>query len=89
MEQRISMIALGVRDLQRARQFYENGLDWKASKSGGNQIVFFRIGCFVMGLYPRQLLAEDANIPEIGSGFGGITLAYNAREQKEVKKVSN
>ena len=89
MEQRISMIALGVGDLQRARQFYENGLGWTASKSGGEQIVVFQIGGMVLGLYPRHLLAGDANISETGSGFGGITLAYNACEQIEVEQVLN
>lgn len=87
MEQRISMIALGVNDLQRARQFYETGLGWKASKSGKNQIIFFQLGEIILSLYPRGLLAEDANISKIGSGFGGITLAYNAHNKKEVEEI--
>ena len=89
MEQRISMIALGVSDLQRARQFYETGLGWRVSKSGGDKIIFFQLQEMVLGLYPRHLLAEDANLSETGSGFGGITIAYNARDKKEVEQILN
>ena len=89
MEQRISMIALGVNDLQKARQFYETGLGWKASKSGGDQIIFFQIGGMILGLHPRHQLAGDANLSGTGLGFGGITIAYNARDKNEVEQVLN
>jgi catechol 2,3-dioxygenase-like lactoylglutathione lyase family enzyme len=84
MEQRISMITLGVSDLARSRRFYEQGLGWKASNRSNEQIVFFQVGGMVLALYPRAALAEDANLPNDGSGFGGISLSYNVRQHEEV-----
>ena len=84
MEPRISLIALGVRDLQRAIRFYWGGLGWPMSSASQGDIAFFRTGCAVLTLYPRHLLAEDANVPEAGSGFGGITLAHNVASKQQV-----
>jgi hypothetical protein len=84
MEPRISMITLGVSDLTRSRQFYEEGLGWQPSSSSNEQIVFFQVGAMVLGLYPRASLAEDAHLPNDGTGFGGITLAYNVQRREEV-----
>ena len=89
MEQRISMIALGVRDLQQARQFYETGLGWKASKLGGDKSIFFQLGGMVLGLYPIELLEEDANLSRKSPDFSGITIAYNAHDKTEVERVLN
>ena len=70
MEQRISVITLGVSDLARSRRFYEDGLGWQPSSRSNEEIVFFQIGGMVLGLYPRAALAEDANLPNDGTGFG-------------------
>lgn len=87
MEPRISLVTLGVDDLQRAVRFYRDGLGWPLSSASSDEVAFFRTGGVVLGLYPRDLLAEDANLPSGGSGFGGITLAHNVREQSEVERV--
>ena len=87
MEQRLSVVTLGVEDLTRARRFYEHGLGWETASAEDSEIVFFQIGGSVLGLYHRGALAEDACIAEEGSGFGGITLAYNARSRQEVDGV--
>ena len=88
MEQRFSLVTLGVADLRRARQFYEKGLGWTASAAGDENVTFFQAGGVVLALYPRRMLAEDANLSEAaGSGFGGIALAYNARRREEVDDV--
>ena len=88
MEQRFSVVTLGVRDVARARDFYENGLGWKPSAIADEHVVFFQAGGVVLALYPRHLLAEDAHLEDDEvPGFGGITLAYNARRREEVDTV--
>ncbi len=74
MEQRISLITLGVTDLQKARKFYEM-LGWKASEKSQENIVFFQLGGLALALYPQGLLAEDALQTPEGNGSRGITLA--------------
>jgi uncharacterized protein len=86
MEQRISLITLGVSDLQRSQAFYER-LGWKRANPKADDIVFFQTGAMALALYPRVLLAKDANVSPDGKGFGGITLAYNTRTRDEVDSV--
>ncbi len=86
MEQRVSLVTLGVSDLARARAFYER-LGWKPSMASAEGIVFFQAGGMGLALYPRHELAQDATLAPDGSGFGGITLAYNARTRAEVDRV--
>ena len=86
MEQRLSLVSLGVRDLKISRCFYEN-LNWAASKSTSNdQITAFQLGGIILGLYRLDVLAEELN-PVVGTGFGGITLAHNARPKKQVDNL--
>lgn len=87
MRQQLSIITLGVRDFQRALGFYEHGLGWKKSPASNDHIAFFPAGGIVLGLYPLELLAEDATLDHAGSGFSGITIAYNAASASEVDKV--
>ncbi len=86
MEQRISIITLGVADLERSRRFYER-LGWRRSMSKAEGIVFFQAGGMALALFPRNELAKDASIPADGQGFSGITLAHNARSRQEVDSV--
>ncbi len=86
MEQRISIVTLGVGDLERSRRFYER-LGWRRSMSKAEGIVFFQAGGLALALFPRNELAKDANIPADGDGFSGITLAHNARSRQEVDSV--
>jgi uncharacterized protein len=81
------LITLGYKDLKRSRRFYEQGLGFKASSAGQDEIVFYPTGGAVLALYPRKLLAKDAGLGSKGSGFGGFTLAYNVKTKKEVAKV--
>jgi len=87
MEQRISVITLGVADLTRSRLFYEHGLGWQASSRSNERITFFQVGGMVLALYPRVALAQDAHLANDGTGFGGITLAYNVRHRENVDAV--
>ena len=85
MEPRISLVTLGVADMARARRFYE-ALGWRAS-GPGEGVTFFQAGGMILSLYGRAALAEDAHLPAEGTGFGGITLAYNVRERADVDHV--
>ena len=86
MEQRLSLVTLGVADLERARRFYEDGLGWRRGNAHA-EVVFFQIGGAVLALWSRHELAADARLPDAGSGFGGIALAYNTRTREEVDRV--
>ena len=85
MEQRLSLVTLGVRDLARARAFYE-ALGWTTGAAPDDDVVFFQAGCMIMALWDRAKLAEDSGV-EDGGGWGGVTPAYNARSPEEVDAV--
>lgn len=87
MRQKLNIVTLGVSSLERSLEFYEKGLGWKKSSSGNGHIAFFPLGGMVLALYGRGPLAEDIGISETGSGFSGITLAYNAKSEQEVDDV--
>jgi uncharacterized protein len=88
MQPRITLITLGVGDLERAQRFYRDGLGWPlSSASVEGDVAFFRTDGAVLALYPRELLAADAHLPPDGSGFGGIALAQNVRSRAEVDAV--
>ncbi len=89
IEPRLNIVTLGVADVAKARRFYETGLGWKASSASQGDIVFFQLGAMVLALYPREALAEDAGAGPAGSGFAGITLAYNVRSKPEVAVFLN
>lgn len=81
------MITLGVKNLETSCQFYEKGLGWKKSAASQGDIVFFELGNLLLALFPRHELAKDIGIPDQGSGFGGTTLSYNAKDEVEVDQV--
>ena len=85
MDQRVSAITLGVKDLDRARRFYE-ALGWRRGNTDEG-VVFFQIPGAVFALWLRASLAGDAHVADSGASFGGIALAYNARSKEEVDAV--
>jgi uncharacterized protein len=85
VDQRLSLVTLGVRDLARARRFYE-ALGWKSGAAPEDDVVFFQAGCMIVALWGREQLAEDTVVEDSG-GWGGVTLAYNARSPEEVDSV--
>lgn len=87
MEQRITFITLGVEDLARAADFYENKLGWKRSEMSSEQIIFYQLNGTFLGLYSREELAKDATIDATGSGFKGFTLAHNLGSEQEVNAM--
>jgi catechol 2,3-dioxygenase-like lactoylglutathione lyase family enzyme len=85
MEQRVSLVTLGVRDLERARAFYD-GLGWQGESPDG-EVVFYQVGGMVLALWDRALLAEDSGRLDDPGGWGGVTLAHCVRSPEEVDRV--
>jgi len=85
MKPKINLITLGVRDFDRALAFYRDGLGWSAQVH--DDVAFFPLNGLVLGLYPREKLAEDAAVPAGGDGFSGIALAYNTQSEEEADQV--
>ncbi len=86
MDQRLSLITLGVADLARSCRFYE-ALGWQASPASQPEIVFFQMNGFALALFSRADLAADAGIEDRPSGFSGVALACNVRSQPEVDET--
>ena len=87
MQQRLSIVTLGVQDLARSLRFYRDGLGWQPSSASQEEIAFFQLGGIVLALYPREKLAEDVTVDPAGTGFSGITLAYNTKSRDDVDAV--
>ncbi|MBA3377139.1 MAG: VOC family protein [Actinobacteria bacterium] len=85
MEQRISLITLGVADVARSRAFYE-ALGWTSGAEPDDDVVFFQAGGMIVALWGRAELAEDTAVSDEG-GWGGVTLAHNVRSPAEVDAV--
>lgn len=88
MEQRLSLVSLGVADVAASTAFYER-LGWKRSVANSNEhITFFQLGGIILGLYGAQALADDIGIEYSDRiGFNNATLAYNTRTKDEVDQV--
>jgi predicted lactoylglutathione lyase len=85
VEQRLSLITLGVADLGRASAFYE-ALGWRTGSAPADDVVFFQSGGLIVALWGRDQLAEDSGVEDSG-GWGGVTLAHNVRSPEEVDAV--
>ena len=85
MEQRVSLITLGVTDLGHARAFYE-ALGWTTNAAPDDDVVFFQAGGMIVALWSRTQLATDTAVEDSG-GWGGVTLAHNERSPAEVDAV--
>jgi len=89
MEPRISIITLGVQDMERSYRFYHDGLGFPTSGTPEQGIIFFRTGGVCLALYPFDALAADVapDFPRDKGRFPGITLAHNTRTKEEVDQV--
>jgi catechol 2,3-dioxygenase-like lactoylglutathione lyase family enzyme len=85
VEQRLSLVTLGVADVQRARAFYE-ALGWQTEAEPEADVVFFQSGGMVLALWGREELAADSGVEDRG-GFGGVTLAHNVGSPADVDRV--
>ncbi|WMI70452.1 VOC family protein [Aminobacterium sp. MB27-C1] len=88
---RISIICLGVKDMAQSIRFYRDGLGFSTDVTEDEpKVIFFNTTGTKFELYPLELLAEDINEmnpPQIASGFAGITLAYNVKNEAEVHEI--
>jgi len=88
MNPHVSGITLGVKDLNRAKVFYSEGLGLPIKQEQGEWVSFaLGNGSSALGLYPWKALADDAGVAEEGSGFHGITLSYIVRSDERVDAV--
>jgi uncharacterized protein len=85
MKQRLSVLTLGVADLQRARDFYE-ALGWRSDSGPDIGVVFFQSGDMVLSLWDRDLLAKDSGV-QFASGCANVTLAHNVASEADVDAV--
>ena len=87
IDQRFSIITLGVDDVPQAREFLESHLGWQASGGSSQSIGFYQVGSMAFAVYSLDGLAEDAGIGRSEIGFSSFTLAYNTRSREEVDVV--
>ena len=89
MEPRISIITLGVTDLEKSYRFYHEGLGFPTSGTPDSGILFFQTSGMRLALYPLDKLAEDIspNLSCERAAFSGITLAHNTRKKEDVDAI--
>lgn len=87
MEHRITLITLGVKNLQRSKDFYQNIFGWKPLESSTESIVFFQLSGIQLALFPQESLADDAGVAADGRGFRGFSLAHNVASEQEVDQL--
>jgi uncharacterized protein len=88
MKPHVAVITLGVKDLMRARSFYSEGLGWPIQQEDDSWVCFLLgDGSSALALYPWNELAGDARVSAAGTGFRGVTLAYNVRSERRVDEV--
>lgn len=90
---RINVICLGVKSMEREIRFYRDGLGFQTDEKSNNpDVIFFSTSGTKLELYPLEMLSKDINSetpPKIGEGFGGMTLAYNVKKKEEVEEILN
>lgn len=84
MEQRLTLITLAAEDLPTLTTFYKETFGWTPLPTSNEEVTFFQLNGLQLGIYGREALAEDARVPEKGSGFKGFSLAYNLSSKSQV-----
>jgi hypothetical protein len=87
MEPRLTLVTLGVEDLDRAIAFYRDVIGWSPA-STDNGVAFFDLDGTILALWPHRDLAADTGLPHDGLGpYHGFALAHNARSREEVDAI--
>ena len=87
MNAHVSSILLGVRDMDRSRRFYTEGLGWEVQRDYGISVFFEPHGGSLVGFYGRDGLAADNGASPEGSGFSGLVLTYVVRSEARVDEI--
>lgn len=87
MQQRLSIITLGVKDLNESIRFYKSVLGWEKMDWESDNIAFFKLNGIILSLFPSQDLAKAAIVNNDGKGFKQLSLAYDARSEKDVDDI--
>ncbi len=87
MKPKISLITLGVKDLRKSLEFYQDGLGFPVEGDDTENIAFLKLEGTWLALFPREKLAEDAHVSDVGTGFRAFTLAHNVKSKEEVDVV--
>ncbi|NBC67079.1 MAG: VOC family protein [Bacteroidetes bacterium] len=87
MEQKMTVLTLGVKDLSKAIDFYEGKLGWKRMEWDSDNIAFYKLNGIILSLFPEDDLADDANVDNQGSGFKKFTMAYTTKSEEEVDQI--
>ena len=87
MEQRVTFITLGVKDLKTSIDFYESKFGWKRSEMSNDDMILYQLNGIHIALYSREELAKDATVDSEGNGFKGFTISYNVWSEKEVDEL--
>jgi hypothetical protein len=87
MKAYMSIITLGVSDLERSIRFYRDGLSLPTTYKDGEGIAFFQLNSTWLALFPTAALAEDACLPPERARFDGVTLAHNVPDKAEADAV--
>jgi uncharacterized glyoxalase superfamily protein PhnB len=87
MDQRLTIITLGVENVKVSTDFYENTMGWIKMESSNENITFFKLNGIMLSLFQKDSLAEDAEVQAEGTGFKSFSIAYNANSKDEVNAV--
>jgi len=87
MEQRVTFITLGVKDLKTSIDFYESKFGWKRSEMSNDDMILYQLNGIHIALHSREELAKDATVDSEGNGFKGFTISYNVWSEKEVDEL--
>jgi uncharacterized glyoxalase superfamily protein PhnB len=87
IEQRMTIITLGVKDLSKSINFYEDKLGWERMEWESDNIAFYKLNGIILSLFPEDDLADDANVHKEGNGFKKFSMAYNTTSEKEVDQI--
>lgn len=88
MKSKISLITLGVSNLEKSLKFYKDGLGFKTyNYKIGDDAIFFEMDGSWLSIFPKEKLAADATVSPNGTGFNGITFAHNVSSKEKVRQV--
>lgn len=88
MDPKITLVTIGVEDVTESIRFYRDGLSFPMrDREPDSDVAFFTLEGTWLSVYPREKLAEDATVPDDGTGFSGVTLAHNVSSEDEVDSV--